>query len=564
MSQYAKAYINQSAGGGGGGDVTGPVSSTNNAIALWNGTGGDTLKDSGVELSLLRRNEGTGLLTGGSLSIDADPAKFDLAAGTGQVVDMSDPENPVITQVSWSFFNAQTVTNLATESSTLVCIDENGAIVQLLPNADLYTSFRSYIYVGTLIHQNNTSITSVSDVGANLAYGLSNTVTDMNTAIGPINISGNVVSANGANLQLNKSSGVAFLLGLNAKNDPTDPNRLTIGSLTAPTFLTTYRDGLGGFTNSSMSSLDVTKYDDGSGTLATVTSNRWQIFRVYVTATNMVVQYGQATYTSKALAVDGITTESFTANPELQNLLFRAYIIVRGGASALNSTSDAVFIEAGRFGSGVSGSATSAVTTLQQAYDNSPTPEIVTDSTRGALTLKRGSAADTDAVYEVQNGAGTVKFSVTGEGKANVTSTVFNGSSSGAVTVKAQATAGTWTLELPTTDGDSGQSLQTNGSGVTTWASIPFSVSSLAGNTTAVSGTTYLVNTSAARQITLPAAAANAYFFVKDVIGTCSTNNITIARAASESIEGVAANKVLQTDWGSWAFVSDGTNWFIL
>ena len=45
------------------------------------------------------------------------------------------------------------------------------------------------------------------------------------------------------------------------------------------------------------------------------------------------------------------------------------------------------------------------------------------------------------------------------------------GSSSGVVTLNVAAAAGTWTLTLPTNDGDSGQFLQTNGSGVTSWAS---------------------------------------------------------------------------------------------
>ena len=55
-------------------------------------------------------------------------------------------------------------------------------------------------------------------------------------------------------------------------------------------------------------------------------------------------------------------------------------------------------------------------TTLQNAYNNSTTPEIVTDATRVALTLRRGSAADTDLVLEVQNGAAVTKFSVSGNG----------------------------------------------------------------------------------------------------------------------------------------------------
>lgn len=35
-------------GGGGSGDITGPATSTDNALALWDGTGGDTLQDSGI------------------------------------------------------------------------------------------------------------------------------------------------------------------------------------------------------------------------------------------------------------------------------------------------------------------------------------------------------------------------------------------------------------------------------------------------------------------------------------------------------------------------------------
>lgn len=45
------------------------------------------------------------------------------------------------------------------------------------------------------------------------------------------------------------------------------------------------------------------------------------------------------------------------------------------------------------------------------------------------------------------------------------------GTTSGVVTVKVADAAGTYTLTLPTTDGDASQFLQTNGSGVLTWAS---------------------------------------------------------------------------------------------
>lgn len=50
------------------------------------------------------------------------------------------------------------------------------------------------------------------------------------------------------------------------------------------------------------------------------------------------------------------------------------------------------------------------------------------------------------------------------------------GDTSGKVIIQPATAAGTWTLTLPTTDGNANEFLQTNGSGVTTWAAAPFSV----------------------------------------------------------------------------------------
>ena len=45
----------------------------------------------------------------------------------------------------------------------------------------------------------------------------------------------------------------------------------------------------------------------------------------------------------------------------------------------------------------------------------------------------------------------------------------FSGSTSGVVTMQPAATAGTWTFTLPPDNGDAGEQLQTDGSGVSTW-----------------------------------------------------------------------------------------------
>lgn len=61
---------------------------------------------------------------------------------------------------------------------------------------------------------------------------------------------------------------------------------------------------------------------------------------------------------------------------------------------------------------------------IQGAYTNGTSaavPEITTDTTREAFTVRRGSGADTDPIYKGQNGIGTDTFTVTGEGKVSAT-----------------------------------------------------------------------------------------------------------------------------------------------
>jgi len=77
------------------------------------------------------------------------------------------------------------------------------------------------------------------------------------------------------------------------------------------------------------------------------------------------------------------------------------------------------------------------------------------------------------------------------------------------------------------------------------------------------------VNTSAgAVTLNLPnpalfSATSPKVFHVVDTNGTFATNNCTLARFAAEQIEGLAASKVLQTAWGGWTLVVNGTDWFL-
>jgi hypothetical protein len=53
---------------------------------------------------------------------------------------------------------------------------------------------------------------------------------------------------------------------------------------------------------------------------------------------------------------------------------------------------------------------------LQQGYSGGATPEIITTTPRGPVTIKRGSAADTDSLFELKNAADDVVALITAEG----------------------------------------------------------------------------------------------------------------------------------------------------
>jgi len=150
----------------------------------------------------------------------------------------------------------------------------------------------------------------------------------------------------------------------------------------------------------------------------------------------------------------------------------------------------------------------------------------------------------------------------------------------GVVTTGTQTMAGAKTFSSALTVSDAtaststttGALIVTGGHGIGGSLSFGGGINLASGNTVAISSnvsvqsTDYilLVSTAAARTITLPAPSGRRCFYIKDSTGQAGTNNITVARNASETIDGTAASKILGTDWGSWLFVSDGTNWFVL
>jgi hypothetical protein len=356
-------------------------------------------------------SESTGVRDGGVLSAGAGASEFSITDGTGQVVT----NLGVIVEVSWSGLINLTPTDIGTTARTYIAIDGDGLLIQSSIDFTVAQS-RTLIILGIVVHLDNINVVAVNNQ-QHIAYNAMSSLYDLSEAIGVFNISGNVFSGNGVNLSLDKSVGSVFRGGVNYANDVNNPHEKTLALLTALTFTYVYNNDVTGTTGTL---LDPSNLDDGAGGLTALSNNtKWSVQRIYSFSSNIVgIQRGVSEFNSLDDAINGINGEPFfTASSIKPNALLRGWLIVKKNATDLTDISQAQFIEAPKFGEGGGSAGGSAsLVDLQTAYNNSIDPEIVTDTTNGAVTLKRGSALDTDNVLEIQNGAGSAVWEVTGEG----------------------------------------------------------------------------------------------------------------------------------------------------
>ena len=85
-------------------------------------------------------------------------------------------------------------------------------------------------------------------------------------------------------------------------------------------------------------------------------------------------------------------------------------------------------------------------------------------------TTNNAIYSDAGNVMLNQSSGGIGGFTQLGENSNNTGVLKFAGITSGKVSIQPADAAGTWTMTLPTNDGDADQVLKTNGSGVTSWA----------------------------------------------------------------------------------------------
>ena len=253
-------------------------------------------------------------------------------------------------------------------------------------------------------------------------YDISGRFFDLAKVLGARNADGNVIAANGPNLQLNKGAGHTYRIGSNYFMDKKSPDVTedpSIFPIPGTPNLIVYRDGLGGWVYEPFTgSVTPSFWDNGSGVKATVANNKFTIQRVYFfNGTNtFLIFLGQTEYSSLDAAKGAIYNETRLINPATSLATLRCSLVLGKAVTDLTNISLAYFenhIDT-RAGGGVGGSGSAQ--NLQSNYDNSVAPQITTTTALGAVEIRRGSAADTDDVLKTSNGAGTKNFSVAGNG----------------------------------------------------------------------------------------------------------------------------------------------------
>ena len=372
-------------------------------------------------------NSSTGVFEFTGLSI-ASTTTFNVAPVKGWIVD--DTTNPLSPQLYYLAYTGgtYTATYVTTDTETWIYVTSGGTLTQTnIPLTEQQR--RQNIFLGKLGHANKTNIINAFSQPDFVLSPLAQ-LRDMFEPINLIN-GGITASPNGVNLSFNTSAGYLHGLGINFVNDTLNPDAIYVSGTNPCTFQ--YRTQTGG-TASNTTFIDPTVYDNG-GVVTSIPGGggRATNQRIYLVQNGIFrVQYGQTFYNSLAAAVAGIATEQYVEFVNFQNNgILVGVLSVTKNATDLSDTSKALFFRASKFGESTGAAGGSPTTNLQQAYNNSSEPEIITNSTLGAVSIKNGTgnADNVTSLIEFINSGGTVTSFIRADGSISattITATTFN------------------------------------------------------------------------------------------------------------------------------------------
>jgi hypothetical protein len=355
------------------------------------------------------------------------PTSVNISPVKGWVVDNAGPTTstiPTVKLVEYPGATGVSITGISSSTITYFYIDSN-AVLHQQSSFPTPQQRRENIYIGKVGHPNKTTV-NLFFAEPDIDVSPMSQVRDMFTPIKLIN-DGVYPSPNGSTLSFNTSAGTLWGLGIGFTKDTINPSSIVVPGYSPATFQYRLRDS-GTYSNTTL--IDPNNYDL-NGVLTAIggganTSSNQRIFLLQ--DGSIRVQYAQETHSTLAAAIAAASTEQFITFPNWRyNGILIGILSVKNGATNLSNTAQARFLLISKFGETVGAASGLSTTTLQQAYNNSSEPEIITNSTLDGITFRRGSAADTDAVLQIQNGSASNTFYVTGEGNTYLSSLHITG-----------------------------------------------------------------------------------------------------------------------------------------
>lgn len=298
----------------------------------------------------------TGIAAGGDISVNAlSSSAIDIAPFTGYFTDFStDPFNPTVTHINFPGTTVEMDAGALARTATAWLMDPAQNIIQQA-TPPTNTQRRTHIFLGVTAQVGGVIIVDQSIPV--ILQQPANQFTDLITSLGAFSISGNQISPNGANLQINQTSGQLFSQAFNHFAGPVQTNDPHVSTTIAQTpasyrYVTSTGTTFGTLRNT----IDVANYDVGGvvtpigGGAGASTIHRIYLFPNNTATEQLAIQYGMTTYSSLSAASDRIGAgSSFTPNPLMRAAALIGYIAVTRTATNLSDAAQAVFVTAGKF-----------------------------------------------------------------------------------------------------------------------------------------------------------------------------------------------------------------------
>jgi len=392
---------------------------------------------------LAANNSSTGVFNFSGLSITTPSGTtFNVGPVEGWIIDnVTEPANPTIRLIIYPGSTGNTALYVSSVTETYILLTSGLTITQ-------QTTFptpqqrRQNLYLGKFGHANKQYLINAFNEPDSSLSPISQ-LRDMFTPIKLIN-GGIYPSANGNSLTFNSSAGVLYGLGIGYITNKLDPNSLSVSGTSPCTFQ--YRTQTGG--TASNTTLITPGVYDNNGVVTSVGggSNSSTNQRIYLIQNDQFrLQYGQQVYGNLAAAIEASQSEAFTTFSNFRdNAVLIGILSVNKNATNLSDTTQARFLLTSKFGETVGAAGGISTTNLQQAYNNSATPEIVTNSAEGALSIQNGTGAADNVtnLFEGRNTATSITSFIRSDG-------LISGSSVAAVSISATTVSATTYLNLP-------------------------------------------------------------------------------------------------------------------